>query len=434
MNISPDSQAIILLCSSLAISRKGEKDEDEKIPFTLPEWNVIARKLSSSVLKSPGAFFQADPEQWQKYLGLSKKEVNRIAKLLSRSGQLAIELEKLESLGIWVVTRADPLYPSRLKALLKQRAPLVLFGAGEPGLLEVEGVAVVGARDVDAEGVDFTNRLAQRCAEEGLIVISGGARGVDQIAQDSALAAGGKTVTVLADSLEARLRQRKVREAVLSGCLVLLSPYHPGARFTVGSAMCRNKYIYALSRYAVVVSASFNKGGTWAGAVENLRHKWVPLFVRDGENTPEGNQRLIEKGGIPLKPRVLDDEGGLRATLEFYGAKAFGSTRPDAGEAVVGESLEKKGPVARRKDPELQPADEHDLFDIVWPYIEKELDTPKTEQELAEKLKVRRGQMQDWLKKAQELGKVQKMTRPVRYASPLQLKKSSQPSLFEGIK
>jgi len=74
------------------------------------------------------------------------------------------------------------------------------------------------------------------------------------------------------------------------------------------------------------------------------------------------------------------------------------------------------------------------LFDIVWPYIEKELDTPKTEQELAEKLKVRRGQMQDWLKKAQELGKVQKMTRPVRYASPLQLKKSSQPSLFEGIK
>lgn len=59
------------------------------------------------------------------------------------------------------------------------------------------------------------------------------------------------------------------------------------------------------------------------------------------------------------------------------------------------------------------------------------MDTSKTEQELAEKLKVRRGQMQDWLKKAQELGKVQKMTRPV---SLLQLKKSSQPSLFEDIK
>ncbi|MEW6273932.1 MAG: hypothetical protein AB1556_02295 [Bacillota bacterium] len=42
--------------------------------------------------------------------------------------------------------------------------------------------------------------------------------------------------------------------------------------------------------------------------------------------------------------------------------------------------------------------------------------------------------MQDWLKKAQELGKVHKMARPVRYISPLQLKKSSQPSLFEGIK
>lgn len=68
----------------------------------------------------------------------------------------------------------------------------------------------------------------------------------------------------------------------------------------------------------------------------------------------------------------LDDEGGLRATLEFYGAKAFGYTRPDACGAVVGEPLEKKDPVARRKDPDLQPAEEHDLFDIVWPCIEKE--------------------------------------------------------------
>jgi len=131
---------------------------------------------------------------------------------------------------------------------------------------------------------------------------------------------------------------------------------------------------------------------------------------------------------------MLDDKGGLRATLEFYGVKAFEYTRPDAGKAVAGESLEldndnscvgsfgnagqdgrksvptieheKKGPVTRRKGPGLRPADEHDLFAIVWPYIEKELDTPKTEQELADKLKVRRGQMQDWLKKAQELGKV----------------------------
>lgn len=436
MNISPDSQAIILLCSNLAISRKGKKYEDEAVPFSLKEWNEIARKLSGSVLKSPEAFFQTAPEQWQRYLGLSKEEVNRIAKLLARSGKLAIELESLESLGIWVVTRADTHYPSRLKMLLKQSAPSVLFGAGKPGLLELEGVAIVGARDVEDKGAGFTKRLAQRCVEEGFAVVSGGARGVDQIAQDSALSAGGKVVAVLADSLQARLRQRKVREAVLSGSLLLLSPDHPGAHFTVGSAMCRNKYIYALSRYAVVVSASFNKGGTWAGAVENLKHRWVPLFVRDGENIPEGNWRLIAKGGIPLKPEVLDNKGGLRATLELYGAKDSGYTRPDAGVTTVGESTE---PVLFSPENDNSYAgsfgnDDYDLFTIVWPYIEKELNTPKTEQELAEKMKVRRGQIQDWLKKAQELGKVHKMTRPVRYISLLQLKKSSQPSLFKGIK
>ncbi|MBC7341619.1 MAG: DNA-protecting protein DprA [Clostridia bacterium] len=424
MNISRDSQAIILLCSSLAIPRKGEKSEENLIPFTLPEWNVIARKLAASVLKSPEAFFRTDPEEWQEHLGLSRKEADRIAKLLSRSGQLAIELERLESLGVWVVTRADPFYPSRLKSLLKQQAPLVLFGAGEPGLLQVEGVAVAGARDVDALGAGFAARLAERCVDEGLIVISGGARGVDKIAQDSALAAGGKAVSILADSLEARLRQRQVREAVLSGCLVLLSSSHPAARFTVGAAMCRNKYIYALSRYAVVVSASLNKGGTWAGAVENLKHGWVPLFVRGGENIPEGNRRLIEKGGIPLEPELLGGEGGLRAVLESYGA-----------EAGYAQPAETNNPsLARAKVRDSQLANERGLFDIVWPYIERELDSPKTEEELAEKLRVRRGQMQDWLKKAQELGRVQKTARPVRYVSALDPKKGGQLALFEGIK
>lgn len=118
------------------------------------------------------------------------------------------------------------------------------------------------------------------------------------------------------------------------------SKIHPGARFTVGFAMCRNKYIYTLAKYAVVVSASSGKGGTWAGATENLKYKWTPLFVRAGDNMPEGNQLLIEKGGVPLRPEILEDEGGLRATLEFSGAKSLGYTRPGTGDARVGEPEE----------------------------------------------------------------------------------------------
>ena len=125
----------------------------------------------------------------------------------------------------------------------------------------------------------------------------------------------------------------------------------------------------------------------------------------------------------------------VNSLLELYGAKDSGHTRPDAGVTMVGESTE---PVLFSPENDNSYAgslgNDGDLFAIVWPYIEKELNTPKTEQELAEKMKVRQGQMQDWLKKALELGKIHKMTRPVRYISTLQLKKSNQPSLFEEVK
>ena len=433
------------------------------MPFILKEWNEIAGKLSNSSLKSPESFLKTNPGQWQKDLELSNGQVKRIERLLSRGGNLAIELERLSSLGIWFAARIDAHYPYRLKTLLKQRAPMVLFGAGNPELFDTEGVAIVGARDIDEEGTGFTERLARKCAREGLNVVSGGARGVDRIAQESALAAGGKVIAVLADSLEAQLRYRKAREAVLSGCLTLLSPYNPGARFTVGSAMCRNKYIYILSSCAVVVSASYNKGGTWAGAAENLKYNWVPLFVRSGEKIPEGNRYLIQKGGIPFRSEILESGNRLRGWLEAASRKNFGYIRPEVREAGPGEapepglfdpvddalysplveSIEQSdistaGPCSEDQensieDPDYQPAGQKDIFDVVWPYIEKELSVARTEQELAERFKVHRAQMKDWLKKAQELGKAHRTTKPVRYISALQLRKNIQPSLFDGI-
>ncbi len=62
--------------------------------------------------------------------------------------------------------------------------------------------------------------------------------------------------------------------------------------------MRRNRLIYVLSRAAVVVASSLEKGGTRSGALENLKARWVPLHVRD-DGSP-GNRRLISEGGHPL--------------------------------------------------------------------------------------------------------------------------------------
>jgi len=87
---------------------------------------------------------------------------------------------------------------------------------------------------------------------------------------------------------------------LLDGQLVLLTPYAPTAGFSVGAAMGRNKVIYGLADFAVVVSSDYQAGGTWAGAVEALKAGWCPLFARDGANVPKGNRELFKLGAARL--------------------------------------------------------------------------------------------------------------------------------------
>lgn len=72
----------------------------------------------------------------------------------------------------------------------------------------------------------------------------------------------------------------------------------PKSHFKPYTAMDRNKYICKLSVYVIIVSFTYNKGGTWSGAVENIRANWRrPMFVRSGSGVPEGNNKLLELGG-----------------------------------------------------------------------------------------------------------------------------------------
>ena len=86
----------------------------------------------------------------------------------------------------------------------------------------------------------------------------------------------------------------------MEGRLVFISPYDPAAGFNVGHAMQRNKIIYALADAALVVTADFEKGGTWTGAIEQFeRFRFVPVFVRNGDNAGRGNSALIHHGARP---------------------------------------------------------------------------------------------------------------------------------------
>jgi len=317
MHLTADAQAMLLLCSRLGLSNHPDLK-----PLTLREWNPLAQRLRNSSLRRPGALLEATSDVLKEALDLPDAVVERLARLLDRGGALAIELERLDSLGIWVLTRADVDYPQRWRERLRAAAPAVVFGAGEKALLGQPGVAVVGSRNVDEEGQTLAEFIGSACAHAGLVLYSGGARGVDSLSAQAALAGRGTSVGVLAHSLERLMRPPETRAALERGDLALVTPYAPDAGFSVGAAMGRNRLIYTLADYAIVVASDAGKGGTWAGATATLKAKWVPVFVLDGPTVPEGNRQLLKRGGIAFSVSSLTASLSLRDWLEEHSARS----------------------------------------------------------------------------------------------------------------
>ena len=293
MNISNDSYAMLLICSDLALKNMGDGIKS----FTVLQWSKLAERLVENEL-TPSALFNVSSENIKKKLNLSDDEVVRIERLLSRSGQFGIELSALNDRGIFTLTRVDKEYPVSFKNKLKKLAPPVLYYAGNLSLLNNKGISIVGSRDIDQAALKFTEQLSRRCTNDGLNIISGGARGVDSIAENIANKSDGTTVIVVADSMDNKIRNKETREVIMRKQSLILSPFRPDMPFQTYAAMERNKYVYALSDFVVIISSDYNKGGTWAGATENIRNNWVPMFVRKADEIPQGNINLLKKENV----------------------------------------------------------------------------------------------------------------------------------------
>jgi len=183
---------------------------------------------------------------------------------------------------------------------LGDEAPPVFYIVGDRSLLSIEGVGIVGSRGVADAGSDVARHAASTAVAAGFPVISGGARGVDQVSMTAAYEAGGQVVGYLADSLERRVRDPNTRRALADGSTCLATPYKPSAGFSVASAMGRNKLVYASARVTFVVASDLEKGGTWEGAVEALRNGFGSVAVWMGEGGGPGNARLAELGATSI--------------------------------------------------------------------------------------------------------------------------------------
>ena len=449
--LSPNTQAILLLTAPL-IAGRGTASSDLLSPG---EYKRLARHLRE-IQRQPADLVLPDAAEILRACQPVIDE-NRLQKLLGRGFLLSQVIERWQTRAIWVVSRADAEYPRRLKMRLREDAPAVLYGCGDMALLETGGLAVVGSRHVDDALIDYTMAVGRLAARAGRTLVSGGAKGIDQAAMRGALDGGGKVCGVLADSLEKITMNREHRNLLIDGQLVLISPYDPSAGFNVGNAMQRNKLIYALADTSLVVSSDLNKGGTWAGAVEQLgKLKFVPVFIRSTGESSAGLDGLRKKGALPWpNPQDVDSfEDVFNVAMPkptaspqvgfalFSNEEPTAPVSPDAVPLPQAESepsapvdlvsdsqppttgLKKPPPITpeavaptdegkESPQPESTPAEV--LFAAVRAAVQQLLSAPMKDTEVAAALDVSNAQAKAWLQRLVDEGVLEKQKKPAGY-------------------
>jgi len=208
--------------------------------------------------------------------------------------------EKIEKQGIRILTWQDEIYPQRLKEV--DQPPPVLYIRGEYLPDDLFAVAIVGTRRVTPYGRQITEELSSYLAANGLTVISGLARGVDAIAHQSALKAGGRTIGILGSGVDKIYppEHRALADKMMEQGAII-SDYAPGTPPEASNFPPRNRIISGLSLAVVVIEAGETSGAliTAEFAAEQGREVFaVPGSILAPQS--KGTNKLIQKGALPL--------------------------------------------------------------------------------------------------------------------------------------
>ena len=206
------------------------------------------------------------------------------------------ELDRSSALGATLVAHGEPTYPPLLGEI--HDPPPLLTVRGDINALFGETIAIVGARNASANGRLLAGRFANDLAADGLVVISGLARGIDTAAHEGTIKAGGKTVAVIASGVDipypaenADLMEMIIEQGAVVSERPLGSP--PQARHFPR----RNRLISGLSRGVVVVEAAPKSGSliTARFAIEQNRDVMaVPGSPLDARH--RGTNQLLREG------------------------------------------------------------------------------------------------------------------------------------------
>ncbi|MBI4262693.1 DNA-protecting protein DprA [Candidatus Uhrbacteria bacterium] len=205
--------------------------------------------------------------------------------------------------NIHVLTLRDPEYPELLKTLYNP--PALLFYKGTLGLPDVPCIGVVGTRMITTYGRQITPMLVQPLARGGITIVSGLAMGIDTVAHETTLAAGGRTIAVLGSGLDAAhvypAQNRNLVQNIVDHGGCVLGEYPPGTQPLRHHFPYRNRIIAGMSRGVLVIEAAEESGALITARIaleENREVFAVPGPITSPQSA--GTNLLLKQGAHPV--------------------------------------------------------------------------------------------------------------------------------------
>jgi DNA processing protein len=214
---------------------------------------------------------------------LARRGGGRAPALCSRH-EAEREIAQVEKLGGKWLTLGQGLYPRLLAEL--EDAPPLLIAKGNLGLLDRQKVAIVGARNASAAACRFARGLAHDLGQQGLVVVSGLARGIDSAAHDGALESG--TIGVIAGGIDVFYPpENKARQETMAERGLVLAEMPPGTEPRARHFPYRNRIIAGMTSGTIVVEAAPRSGSLITARL-----------------AAEAGREVMAVPGSPLDPRA----------------------------------------------------------------------------------------------------------------------------------
>jgi len=251
-----------------------------------------------------------------------------------QGGLIDTEHELIERYGVALIGIQDESYPKLLRHI--PDPPVLLWVRGAMVEQDALGLGIVGSRKCSQYGREQADRFASLCAQSGLCIISGGARGIDASAHRAAIRSGGRTIAVIGSGLansyphdHVELFDAIAEEGAGRGAVISEFPMNtpPNAQ----NFPRRNRIISGLSLGVLVVEAAMRSGAliTARLAVEEHHRELMAIPGRVDATSSAGCHKIIREGWATLVTNPADVLDALGEAGQMLKVGMMGEDQPE---------------------------------------------------------------------------------------------------------